>query len=174
MFPFSVTKRFDCGMLQTEIMAEPVQCVPRPVRFSMAPVMILSAGLVTESCVILPYCVISIVALFMCPALVFIAVWLRPEAELFMTASVLGVRTALLCLKLLKYLYSKGKVEFKEAGAGSSWDGRLGYKWKHFLQTAHQGLSHFELLTPAHAVGLSFQLSFHPLPQTVCVCTCSM
>lgn len=53
---------------------EPVQCVPRPVRFSMAPAMILSAGSVTESCVILLYCVISIVALFMCPSLAFIAV----------------------------------------------------------------------------------------------------
>lgn len=74
MSPFSVTKWFYCGMLQTEIMAEPEQRVPRPVRFSMAPVMILCAGSVTQSCVILSYCVISIVALFMCLSLVFIAV----------------------------------------------------------------------------------------------------
>lgn len=57
---------FYCRMEQTEITAEPVQCVPRLVRFSMDPVMILSTGSVTESCVILLYCVISIVALFMC------------------------------------------------------------------------------------------------------------
>lgn len=56
---------FYCGMLHTDIMSESVQCVPRPVRFPMAPVMILSAGSVTQSCVILPYCIISIVALFM-------------------------------------------------------------------------------------------------------------
>lgn len=83
----------------SEVMAEPVQCVPRHVRFSVAPVMILSAGSVTQSCVILLYCVFSIVALFMCLSLVFTAVWFRPEAELFMTVSVLGVRAVLLCLK---------------------------------------------------------------------------
>lgn len=50
------------------------------------------------------------------------------------------------------------KVEFAEAGTGNSWGGRLGYKWKHFVQTARQGLFHLELLTPPHGVGLSFQL----------------
>lgn len=48
----------------TEVMAESVQCLPRPVRFPMAAVMTLSAGSVTQSCVILPYCIMSIVALF--------------------------------------------------------------------------------------------------------------
>lgn len=89
MFPFSVTKGFYCCMLRTEIMAEPVQRVPRPVRFSVVLVMIISTGSVTESNVILLYCVISIVALFMCLSLVFTAVWFRPEAELFITVSVL-------------------------------------------------------------------------------------
>lgn len=63
---------FYCHMRQTEIMAEPEQFVPRPVWFSMAPVMILSAGSVTECCVILLHCVISIAPLFMCLPLVFI------------------------------------------------------------------------------------------------------
>lgn len=104
----------------------------------------------------------------MCLSLVFIGVWLRPDARLFMTASVLGVRTALLCLQQLKYLYSTGKVEFKVAAASNSWASRLGYKWKHFLQTALQDLFHSELWTAPHAVGLSFQLCFSPpLPQTV-------
>lgn len=132
----------------------------------MDPVMILSTGSVTESCVILLYCVISIVALFMClppslpfffSALVFIAVWFRLEAELFMTVSVLGVRSALLGLKLFRYLYSIGKVGFKEVGTGKSWDGRLGYNWKHILESDLQGLSHFEFLTPPYAVGLSIE-----------------
>lgn len=38
--------------------------------------------------------------------------------------------------------------------------GWLGYMWKHFVQAALQGLFHLELLSPPHAVGLSFQLLF--------------
>lgn len=71
--------------------------------------MMISTGSVTESNVILLYCVISIVALFMCLSLVFTAVWFRPEAELFMTVSVLeGERES--CISVSKvaqigYLY---------------------------------------------------------------------
>lgn len=57
-----------------------------------------------------------------------------------------GVRTALFCLKQLKHLYSIGKVEFKEAGAGNSWASRLGYKWKHFLQSVLQDFFPFRVV----------------------------
>lgn len=105
----------------------------------------------------------------MCLSLVFIGVWLRPGARLFVTVSVLGVRTALFCLKQLKHLYSIGKVEFKEAGAGNSWASRLGYKWKHFLQSVLQDFFPFRVVNSTSCCRSLFSalFFFHPLPQTV-------
>lgn len=62
-------------------MGEPLQRVPRLVWFSMVPVVILSTGLVTKSCVILFYCLISIAVLFVCVSLVFITGSYGPESQ---------------------------------------------------------------------------------------------
>lgn len=60
--------------------------------------------------------------------------------------------------QILIFISKQG--EFEEPGSGKSSGGRLGYKWKHFVQTGLQGHFHSELLTPPRAAGLLFGSTF--------------
>lgn len=90
----------------------------------MASLVILSAGSAAQSCVILPYCVISIVALFMHLSVMFDA------GRQKLGPSWLEGRTVLLCNKQQG---EQAKEELEGAGTGRSRGGRLGYEWKHFI-----------------------------------------
>lgn len=115
--------------VDTEMAAPSVQTVPWPVQFPVALVMILSAGSAAQSCVILSYCLLSIVALF-----VYLSdVGQRPEAELFMPGCPGGENCITVTERPNACFCSSEQVEFLEAGTGSSCGGRLGYKWKHFF-----------------------------------------
>lgn len=122
MFPFSVTKWFNCCKSQSEIMAGPVQCVPRTVRLSHDDII---NGLGVQR-----LCNPSLLCHFNC-ALVYVPLsW-------YSLLSGVGLKLSYSCLSWgweLHYCVwsswntcvQRGKVEIKEAG----W---LGYRWKHFL-----------------------------------------
>lgn len=89
----------------------------------MAPRLILSAGSATQSCVILPHCAISIVALFMHLSVMFAAG--RQKLRL----SGPEHRTVSQCSEQQG---DQAKEGLEGAGTGRSRGGRPGYKRKHF------------------------------------------
>lgn len=142
--------------VDTEMTAQWVQSVPWTVQFPVGLVMILSAGSATQSCVIL------LLSPLNC-GLVCVPLWCRTEAWGRAIHARLSWRWELHYCDWDRpntCFYSSEQVEFEEAGTGSGRGGRLGYKWKHFVYTAHQGLFRLGLLTPPNNIGLSFQLHF--------------
>lgn len=88
-----------------------------PVWFSVAPVVILSAGSVTESCVILFYCVTSIVALFVSLSGIHRCL-LGSDAELFTPP---GGESCFVISKVSQIgALSRKKVALSGAGVGNS------------------------------------------------------
>lgn len=98
-------------------MGEPLQRVPRLVWFSMVPVVILSTGLVTKSCVILFYCLISIAVLFVCVSLVFITGSYGPESQAIHEWVCPGGKNCIIMCEVAKMLVVNRKSAIWRIGA---------------------------------------------------------